>query len=243
MLKHLKTLIEDMAINPNRRVGELKLLDVSERDTILRVWNDTKRVGHDGKAATLPELVSAQVKRTPDAIAVVFEGRELSYAALEDRANQLAHRLQKLGVAPDVLVGVCAKRSLELVVSLLAVLKAGGAYVPLDPEAPVERLTDMIVDAGLGVVLMQDTLAPVIQLPSWVSCILVDYDLKAKPERTVENTAGKSDPSLTHLQPQHLAYTDLHLGFDGSTQGRSEYARRSTQPVVLDAGGLWAHRR
>ena len=87
-------------------------------------------------------------------------------------------------MAPDVLVGVCAKRSLELVISLLAVLKAGGAYVPLDPEAPVERLTDMIVDAGLGVVLMQNILAPVIRLAvrGFVHPLL-DNDLKSEASR------------------------------------------------------------
>ena len=93
--------------------------------------------------------------RTPDAVAVVFEDRTLTYAELDARANRLAHRLRGLGVGPDVLVGVCAERSLELVVGLLAVLKAGGAYVPLDPEYPAGRLTDMVSDAELRVVLLQ----------------------------------------------------------------------------------------
>ena len=98
-------------------------------------------------AATLPALFAAQAVRTPDAVAVVFEDRTLTYAALDAHANRLAHRLRDLGVGPDVLVGVCAERSLELVVGLLAVLKAGGAYVPLDPEYPAGRLTDMVSDA------------------------------------------------------------------------------------------------
>ena len=111
------------------------------------------------RAATLPALFAAQAARTPDAVAVVFEDRTLSYAALDAHANRLAHRLRDLGVGPDVLVGVCAERSLELVVGLLAVLKAGGAYVPLDPEYPAGRLTDMVSDAELRVVLLQGAAA------------------------------------------------------------------------------------
>ncbi len=96
---------------------------------------------------------------------VVFEDRTLSYAALDAHANRLAQHLQSLGVGPDVLVGVCAERSVELVVGLVAVLKAGGAYVPLDPEYPAARLTGMMTDAGLGVVLTQRAIAPRLALP------------------------------------------------------------------------------
>src|SRR6185295_9055973 len=124
----------------SRPIGSLAILEADERATILQGWNDTAHelpehaaVGSvPAAAATLPSLFAAQAQRTPDAVAVVFEDRELSYAALDAHANRLAQHLQSLGVGPDVLVGVCAERSVELVVGLLAVLKAGGAYVPLD---------------------------------------------------------------------------------------------------------------
>ena len=96
----------------------------------------------------MPALFAAQAARTPDAVAVVFEDGTLTYAELDARANRLAHRLRGLGVGPGVLVGLCAERSLEMVVGLLAVLKAGGAYVPLDPDYPAERLAFMLADAG-----------------------------------------------------------------------------------------------
>src|ERR1019366_3376577 len=137
-------------------------LESAERDTILRTWNDTTQ---PVPLLTLPALFAAQAARTPDAVAVVFEDRTLSYAALDAQANRLAHRLCDLGVGPDVLVGVCAERSLELVVGLLAVLKAGGAYVPLDPEYPAGRLTDMVSDAGLRVVLTQGAAAGALHWP------------------------------------------------------------------------------
>ena len=91
-------------------------------------------------AATLPALFAAQAARTPDAVAVVFEDRTLSYAALDAHANRLAHHLQSLGVGPETVVGLCAERSLELVMGLLGILKAGGAYLPLDPELPARAV-------------------------------------------------------------------------------------------------------
>src|SRR5260221_3174633 len=123
---------------------------------------------------SLPALFAAQAARTPDATAVVFEDRELSYAALDADANRLAQHLQGLGVGPDVLVGVCAERSVELVVGLLAVLKAGGAYVPLDPEYPAARLTEMMTDAGLCVVLTQRRIASGLRLPAGTRGVLLD---------------------------------------------------------------------
>ena len=106
-------------------------------------------------AATLPALFAAQAARTPDAVAVVFEDRTLSYAALDAHANRLAHHLQSLGVGPETVVGLCVERSPEMVIGLLGILKAGGAYLPLDPNYPRERLAFMLADAGCPVLVTQ----------------------------------------------------------------------------------------
>ena len=109
-------------------------------------------------AATLPALFAAQAARTPDAVAVVFEDRTLSYAALDAHANRLAHHLQSLGVGPETWSGCCVERSPEMVVGLLGILKAGGAYLPLDPNYPRERLAFMLADAGCPVLVTQSAL-------------------------------------------------------------------------------------
>ena len=137
-------------------LGSLPILEAAERDTILRTWNDTTQ---PVPPATLPALFAAQAARTPDAVAVVFEDRTLSYAALDAHANRLAHHLQNLGVGPETMVGVCAERSVELVVGL-----AGGAQSRWRLSAARsglsgERLADMVSDAGLRVVLLQGAAA------------------------------------------------------------------------------------
>ncbi|HQY72070.1 MAG TPA: condensation domain-containing protein, partial [Pseudomonadales bacterium] len=142
---HWRLLLEAMVATPDRRIDELPLLTVAERRQVLLEWNATARDYGQGKR--LHGLVEAQAARTPEAVALEFEGRELTYAQLNGRANQLARVLRRKGVGPDALVGVFAERSFEMVVALLAVLKAGGAYLPLDPSYPVERLGHMLEDA------------------------------------------------------------------------------------------------
>ena len=126
---------------PQRAIGSLDILELHERVRLLRDWNDTE---HAVEEASLPALFAAQAQRTPDAVAVVFEDRSLSYAELEAHANQLAHHLQSLGVGPETVVGLCVERSPEMVIGLLGILKAGGAYLPLDPDYPAERLAFML---------------------------------------------------------------------------------------------------
>ena len=113
-------------------LDELSRLTERERRQLLVEWNDT--AADYPRDQCIHQLFEEQVERTPDAVAVVFEDRQLTYAQLNARANQLARHLRRLGVGPEVLVGLCVERSLEMVVGLLGILKAGGAYVPLDPD-------------------------------------------------------------------------------------------------------------
>ena len=128
--------------------GRVEMLSATERHQLLYDWNDTATAFPADKC--VHELFEEQVARTPDAVAVVFEDEELSYAQLNARANRLAHYLRELGVKPDERVAICLERGFEMIVALLGVLKAGGAYVPLDPDYPIERLRLMLQDAAAG---------------------------------------------------------------------------------------------
>src|SRR6202034_272092 len=156
----LASLVEALGICPDKAVRSLEVLPVSERDRVLYEWNETK--AEYPREKCIHELFEEQVRRSPEAIAVVFEDGSLSYGELNRRANQLAHYLRRQGVAGDVRVGICVERGLEMVVGLLGILKAGGAYVPLDPNYPKERLADMLEDATPQVVLTQEKLIPVL---------------------------------------------------------------------------------
>ena len=153
---HFMTLLEGIIANPCERVSQLPLLTKSEQQQLLIDWNNTQVDYPQDKC--IHHLFEEQVERTPDAVAVVFEGQQLTYNELNCRANQLAHYLQSLGVKPDELVGICVERSLEMIVGLLGILKAGGAYVPLDPDYPLERINFMLEDAAVKVLLTQQQL-------------------------------------------------------------------------------------
>ena len=150
---HFQTLLEGIIVKPDQCICDLPLLTKAERHQLLVEWNDTETDYPRDKC--IHQLFEEQVERTPDAIALVFEGEQLSYCQLNQRANQLAHYLQKLGVKPEVRVGTCVERSLEMVIGLLGILKAGGSYVPFDPDYPKERLQFMIEDADVPVLLAQ----------------------------------------------------------------------------------------
>ncbi|MFQ4145484.1 amino acid adenylation domain-containing protein [Chlorogloeopsis sp. ULAP02] len=153
MVGHFQTLLESIVSHSNKRISELPILTAAERQTLLVKWNNTQ-VDYPQEAC-IHHLFEAQVEKIPDAIALIFGNRELTYRELNNRANQLAHYLQNLGVKPDTLVGICMERSLEMVVGILAILKAGGAYVPLDPTYPSERLRFVLEDAQLRFILTQ----------------------------------------------------------------------------------------
>ncbi|MGH8613363.1 MAG: AMP-binding protein, partial [Gammaproteobacteria bacterium] len=154
---HFQRLLAGIVAKPEARLGELSLLTESERQQLLHDWNATKRGYPQDKC--IQKLFEAQAERTPDAVAVVFGDRRLTYRELNAHSNRLAHALIAAGVGPDTPVGICARRSLEMVIGLLAILKAGGAYLPLDPDDPPERLSAMLGDANAPLVLAQPEFA------------------------------------------------------------------------------------
>ena len=154
MVGHYRTLLNAIATDPTQSIATMSLLTAAERQQILVEWNDTATDYPKDKC--IHQLFEEQVERTPEATAVVFGEQQLTYQELNQRANQLAHYLESLGVGPETLVGICMERSIEMVVGLLAILKAGGAYVPLDPAYPQERLTFMLADTQTPVLLTQE---------------------------------------------------------------------------------------
>ncbi len=156
MASHFQTLLEEIVANPEQRIAELPLLTTQERSQLLIEWNDTEVDSRGDKC--IHTLFEEQVERARDKVALISETGQLTYGELNQRANQLAHRLKRRGVGPEVLVGICVERSLEMVVGLLAILKAGGAYVPLDPSYPEERISFMLGDSGARLLLTQQHL-------------------------------------------------------------------------------------
>ncbi|MGA4029907.1 amino acid adenylation domain-containing protein, partial [Ralstonia nicotianae] len=205
-LGYLHRLLAAMVENDSQEVSRIALLDEDERVRLLESWNETAAAYPD--ASTIQGLFEAQVRRTPEAIAVEHEGRQVSYAELNARANRVAHALIGLGVGPDARVGLCAERSVELVIGLLGILKAGGGYVPLDPSYPQDRLTNMLEDSAPVAVLAQSNTRE--QLGA-LSVPVLDLD---GPLEEAEH-----DPQVTGLEPHHLAYVIYTSGSTGRPKG------------------------
>ncbi|MCZ8226490.1 MAG: amino acid adenylation domain-containing protein, partial [Microcystis sp. LE19-84.1B] len=156
MMTHFKTLLAAIVENPRQSLASLPLLNPEEEYQLLEGWNETKADYSYNKC--IHQLIEEQAARTPDAVAVVFENQQLTYAELNSRANQLAHYLRSLGVETEVIVGLCVERSLDMIVALIGILKAGAAYLPLDPEYPQERLQFMLEDSQVPLLLTQSSL-------------------------------------------------------------------------------------
>jgi len=191
-LGHFRTLLEGIAASPDMHVSDLPWLTEDERHQIIEHWNDTRM--QYSRDLCLHQIIEQQAQKTPDAPALIFESEKLTYRELNERANQLAHRLRRLQVGPDILVGVCAERSVEMVVALLGTLKAGGAYVPLDPDYPLERLTNVLEDAAPAAVLTQERLLEILpknDIP--VLCLDRDWGKLSDEPRTNPDciTSGK----------------------------------------------------
>jgi amino acid adenylation domain-containing protein len=207
--EHFQTLLEGIVAHPERPIADLPLLTEAERHQVLRRWNDTPTdFPHD---QCLHQLFEQQVERSPEAVAVVFEDQELTYRELNQRANQLAHHLRRLGVGPDVLVGIYLERSLEMVVGFLGILKAGGAYVPLDPAYPRQRLAFMLQDAQVPVLLTQEALVE--GLPEHNACVVcLDAGWARHAQQPEHNPASG-------VRSDHLAYVIYTSGSTGQPKG------------------------
>jgi amino acid adenylation domain-containing protein len=190
MLGHFQVLLKSAVDDPDQPVSELPLLTEAERQQMLVEWNDTET--EYPELACVPQLFEAQVARTPDAVAVVFEGQTLSYGELNARANRLAWHLRKLGIGPESFVGICLERSLQLATALPAVLKSGGAYVPLEPGHPRERLDFVVADSRPAVILTTSDLARRFSPgDAQVVCLDADADLLAQyPEENLPCEVG-----------------------------------------------------
>ena len=209
MAEHYQTLLEGIVTNPKQKISELPLLTPNERHQLLVEWNNTWAEYPQDKC--IHQLFEEQVRLTPDAVAVVFEGEQLTYRELNERANQLAHYLRSLLVGPEVLVGICVERSLEIVIGLLGVLKAGGAYVPIDPAYPHERLAFMLEDSCVPVLLTQTQLVELFpQHRARVVCL----------DRDIEKIAShSSDNPSSSVTPDNLAYVIYTSGSTGKPKG------------------------
>ncbi len=208
MAEHFHILLEGVADHPDRSVTRLPLLTGAETRQLL-AWNQTETVFPEDK--TIVDLFQEQVEKTPENIAVVFEGRQMTYRELNTRANRLAHYLMTLGVQAETLVGICMERSFSMVIGLLGVLKAGGAYTPLDPEYPGRRLRFMLEDSQAPVLLSQRHLRE--RLPTSNAKVVCPDD----PRERFEDGPGENPPGQSG--PENLAYVIYTSGSTGKPKG------------------------
>jgi amino acid adenylation domain-containing protein len=209
-------LIKEIITNPQTKVKQLPLLTMAEIH-LLSSWNDThadylaKQLTSNKPQLSIYQLVEKQVSLTPDSVAVIFADQQLTYAELNERANHLAHYLCSLGVKADCLVGLCVERSLEMIIGILGILKAGAAYLPLDPEYPMERLSFMVKDAQISVLLSQEKLVE--KLPEYQATrVYLDRDWPTIAEFSRENLN-------LEVQPHNLGYVIYTSGSTGQPKG------------------------
>ena len=203
-------LLEAIASDPSQCIDQIEILATEERHKLLSEWNDT---AHPADEGTLAALFEQQVARSPHATAVMCEDRMLTYAELDARANDLAARLRGLGAGPNVVVGLCMPRSLEMVVGLLAILRAGGTYLPLDPQYPAARLAFVARDAAASILITQPNLADIFQIPN-LEIVSVGNERSppsGNPELDAEKAPGADD----------IAYIMYTSGSTGMPRGVS----------------------
>jgi amino acid adenylation domain-containing protein len=215
---HYRNILESIAADPCRQIGRMRLLNEAERRQILVDWNSTY-VDY-GQRKCLQQLFESQVERRPNDVALIFEERGVTNRELNRRANQVATHLRKLGVGPDIHVGICMERSIEMVVGLLAILKAGGAYVPLDPTYPRERLKYMLSDSSITTLITQRHIADrLTQFKAQILCLDADWNTFA---------SGSDENFDSGVGPDTLAYTIYTSGSTGDPKG-----------VMITHGGIY----
>ncbi|HEY2738676.1 MAG TPA: condensation domain-containing protein, partial [Thermoanaerobaculia bacterium] len=217
---HYQRLLANAIGNPDGSLAGMPLLSAAERHQLVGEWS----MGARGKEGTIGALFAEQVDRSPDAVAVVFGEERLSYGELDARSNRLARHLASLGVGPEILVGLCVERSLDLVVGLLGIVKAGGAYVPLDPHDPAERLRLLLADTLVPVVVGQERWLA--ELPVTGLAQLVAFD---GPDQT-----DQTDPHVK-VSPENLAYVMYTSGSTGRPKGVAA-VHRGVVRLVKEAG-------
>ena len=222
LANQLETLFEDASLRPSSALSDLELLSNEERQLVLGEFNPPERPGPTSQ--TVCELFEERVLQSPDDVALVCETETLNRRELNARANQLAHYLMKLGVGPDVPVGLCLERSVDLIVALLGILKAGGAYVPLDPGLPQSRRSMILEEAGVRVLVSRTELSA--GLDSQLVCLTNDAGLIA--------SESADNPSIK-ISDQNLAYVIFTSGSTGRPKGVAVEHRQ----IVNYITGIW----
>ncbi|WP_045055626.1 non-ribosomal peptide synthetase [Aliterella atlantica] len=209
IIGHFQTLLSEIVANPDKKIADLNILPAAERQQLLNQWNNIA-IGN----RCIHELFIEQANKTPDAIAISYENEQITYQELDKRSNQLAHYLQKLGVAPEIIVGICLKRSPNAIIAILGILKAGGAYLPLDPAYPPERLQSTIEDAQVSILLTQQSSIQ----PNCRQIYIDDWSAiaQASQQAVISNVSNKN-----------LAYVIYTSGSTGKPKG-----------VLVEHGGL-----
>ncbi|MEO0935648.1 MAG: AMP-binding protein, partial [Cyanobacteria bacterium J06641_2] len=215
MIGHWQTLLQGIVANPEQKLYKLPLLTVTEQQLFVE-WNQTEV---DYPQSCIHQLFAAQVEKTPDSIAVVWENQQITYKELDIKSNQLAHYLIKLGVKPETRIGICVERRADMVIGLLGILKSGAAYVPLDPAYPEERLSYMLEDAGVSVLIQNS-----------------DFEISNRESFNIINlTTGwnqinqESTANINvKVEPENLAYIIYTSGSTGKPKGVAITHRSAT---------------
>ncbi|TQV68006.1 amino acid adenylation domain-containing protein [Exilibacterium tricleocarpae] len=221
MVRSFRLLLDKMISEPYRFVDEISVLDKKDEQEILLDWNSTKFIRP--KELCIHELFLLQVEKTPSSIAVTYDERRLTYNELNIRSNQLANHLIKNGVGPEVRVGLCIERSLDMIIGILGIIKAGAAYVPIDTEYPSQRIESLIEDSGIYILLVQKSLQ---KLPANLKAVSHLYIDESWPTIARESCA----PPKVSVHPENLLYVIYTSGSTGRPKG-----------VMVTHAGLSAH--
>jgi amino acid adenylation domain-containing protein/non-ribosomal peptide synthase protein (TIGR01720 family) len=209
MARHYERVVGEVVRDAEQGIRDIELMSEGEKRQLIEEWNETERAYEETRL--VHEMIARQARRRPEGLAVKCEQEQISYRELDERSNQLAHYLQDLGVGPEVLVGVCLERSIEMVVGLLGILKAGGAYVPMDPTYPKQRLSMMVEDGQIRLLLTQEHLAERFEEIS-TNLICLDQD------RSTISTRNSADLPA-QVEPDNAAYMIYTSGSTGRPKG------------------------